>query len=182
MPTYTYSPMLEGSGNIRLLIILPNKNEDSPICCQLFHYPLQEGENHLYEALSYTWGSPVEKKHIIVNECDFEVTANLYSALKCLRNRTLTRIIWIDAICINQSDLVERRNQIRLMAEIYAQAHHVVIWLGDADNGNADGIREIRRLAGRRSETGQENESWKTASIFALLRTPWFRRVWVSTK
>ncbi|KAI9166285.1 Heterokaryon incompatibility protein [Paramyrothecium foliicola] len=38
---------------------------------------------------------------------------------------------WIDAICINQSDITERSNQVRKMKQIYAAASQTFVWLGD---------------------------------------------------
>jgi len=61
------------------------------------------------------------------------VTDNLYAALERLQRFDAIKRrmkVWIDALCINQNDLEERATQIQLMHQIYAQAQHVVIWLG----------------------------------------------------
>ncbi|KAK4125812.1 heterokaryon incompatibility, partial [Parathielavia appendiculata] len=57
------------------------------------------------------------------------VTDNLHRLLRHLRLRDESRRLWIDQICINQKDEVEKGAQIRLMTEIYAGASPVVIWL-----------------------------------------------------
>jgi hypothetical protein len=37
--------------------------------------------------------------------------------------------LWIDAICINQADLDERKQQVQLMRDVYSGASRVVVWL-----------------------------------------------------
>ncbi|KAK3361634.1 heterokaryon incompatibility protein-domain-containing protein [Lasiosphaeria ovina] len=77
---------------------------------------------HLYEALSYTWGDPHQRRSISIDGRSSLVTANLHAALVSLRDGLLERIVWVDAICINQDDNQEKGNQIRYMAEIYSKA------------------------------------------------------------
>ncbi|KAF2462469.1 uncharacterized protein BDR25DRAFT_249229, partial [Lindgomyces ingoldianus] len=57
-------------------------------------------------------GKSSQELSIYLDTCIFQVTKNLHGALSCLRNRHLERIVWIDAICINQEDLKERENQV----------------------------------------------------------------------
>jgi hypothetical protein len=86
-----------------------------------------------YVALSYVWGSPADKKTIVVNGVEMQITQNLHAALLELRRSTWVRRgvnLWIDALCINQDDLDEREQQVKLMQEIYARAWQVVIFLG----------------------------------------------------
>ncbi|KAI1213864.1 heterokaryon incompatibility protein-domain-containing protein [Annulohypoxylon truncatum] len=40
-------------------------------------------------------------------------------------------LFWIDALCINQDDMQERAEQVKLMRRIYTTASMVCIWLGD---------------------------------------------------
>jgi hypothetical protein len=73
-----------------------------------------------------------KKKTIALAGCYFEVTINLYGALRRLRATAETRIVWIDALCINQEDLDERSQQVNLMGAIYEGCQQVLIWLGDS--------------------------------------------------
>lgn len=41
---------------------------------------------------------------------------------------------WIDAICINQKDKMEKSKQVRLMESIYRSANRVIVWLGESDD------------------------------------------------
>ncbi len=125
-------------GYIRLLRLMPyDDDEHSPIHCQLFDYPLLGSgrRTHLYEALSYVWGSPEKSRLVSTDEGSLSVTENLHAALSRLRNHFSPRIIWIDAICINQDDKEERGHQVRSMVEIYSRASRVVVWLEDATTG-----------------------------------------------
>ena len=56
---------------------------------------------------------------------------NLYQALRRLRWFRDPRLIWVDAICINQSDVDEKSQQIPLMGRIYRNAASVLVWLGE---------------------------------------------------
>lgn len=87
-------------------------------------------------------GQNVETRHSIlstirVNGKQHEVTENLYSALRRLRQIDRKHFLWVDAICINQEDLRERSEQIKLMGDIYRNAKEVLIWLGD-ESGDTD--------------------------------------------
>jgi hypothetical protein len=78
-----------------------------------------------YVALSYSWGNPHETRSIFVNEHRVEVTKNLESALRILREKGPLRAgvkIWIDALCINQKDNDEKGVQVRRMRDIYNRA------------------------------------------------------------
>ncbi|CAG7558745.1 unnamed protein product [Fusarium equiseti] len=92
-------------------------------------------------ALSYVWGHPKpsdgEDCHFItVNGCPFKVTPNLYYALDQLRKSYRVRQgfkLWVDAVCIDQTNAEERGQQVARMRDIYQSAWQVVIWLGPSD-------------------------------------------------
>lgn len=129
--TFPYKPLRESKDEIRLLIIDPGQPLD-PITCQLSHCSLSL--NPQYSALSYTWGSVEDPMTISVEDCDFQVTQNLYKALQQLRSTTSRRTFWIDAVCINQSSISERNSQVPRMRDIYSRANQVVVWLGEASD------------------------------------------------
>ncbi|KAI5861658.1 heterokaryon incompatibility protein-domain-containing protein [Durotheca rogersii] len=111
---------------IRVLHLLPGSG-DSPIYCRLEQRNLDTDE--IEEALSYVWGNEEDPKSIYVDNRPFPVTVNLHDILLGLRYQHATRTIWIDAICINQSDPQEKAHQIRLMHNIYSKARKTTIWL-----------------------------------------------------
>jgi hypothetical protein len=94
-----------------------------------------------YEALSYTWGSAinpetayVERQETtddqIVSQTTMELGQNLATALRHLRYLDKPRILWVDAICIDQQNNSERDQQVQRMGGIYKYADRVVVWLG----------------------------------------------------
>ena len=140
-------------------------------------YRNQVNELHLYEALSYVWGDLDNLSSIYIGEHDLPVTVNLHGALSHLRNLSLERIIWVDAICIDQKNTKEKEQQIQFMAKIYGQANRVVVWLGEAADDSDQALEEIRAAAA----SLQILWSAKTIeAILKLLERPWFQRIWVS--
>ncbi|KAL2144730.1 hypothetical protein VTI28DRAFT_8668 [Corynascus sepedonium] len=118
--------------SIRLVEIEPAAHDDDAIVCTLSVVPFASKPK--FEALSYRWGTVKEKGTITLNSLPFEVTRNLLDALRFLRRQAASgkahQLFWIDAICINQSDVAERNRQLRIMREIYFRASTVVVWLG----------------------------------------------------
>lgn len=167
-------------GDIRLLHLMPHEEEGAPIRCELFDYPIQKtgGRACLYEALSYCWGGSDKPYSISIGDRYLPVTANLHAALLQLRDRFLSRVLWVDAICINQDDKEERGQQVRSMAEIYCKASRVIVWLGKAETDNDDTLAAIA-LAGQKS-TEPVSDKTSQEAVLALLKRPWFRRIWVS--
>lgn len=133
---------LPSSSHFRLLEILPGLGEN--IECQLHVCFLAECIG-AYEALSYTWTlSGYRWKNYLTmnyeeemgdytvscNGIEKDVQPNLYTALKRLRHRDHSRNIWADALCINQDDMQERSQQVKLMGDIFRNASRVLMWLG----------------------------------------------------
>jgi hypothetical protein len=173
---YRYSPLRPTS--IRLLRILPSGKNPKPLRCELFEYPLDDsGKSSPYDALSYCWGGEDTPKTIIVDNYRLHVTQNLYAALLRLRDHSCSRVMWVDAVCINQGDDKEKEGQILLMAEIYARANRVVVWLGEAENASHAAL-EVLRLRGD-SPAKLSNVNLFRQAILQLLQRPWFQRIWV---
>ena len=121
---------------MRLLILQPGSTED-PVVCDLEPKQILDAipsdtgpSNGVFEALSYTWGNPTPTHVITCNGSAFPVGTNLFLALVHLRLEDRPRVLWIDAICINQNDVAERNKQIGHMYTIYESATRVVVWLG----------------------------------------------------
>jgi Heterokaryon incompatibility protein (HET) len=148
---YYYQPLLPGPYSIRLLRLLPHEDENAPIKCQLVNYSLENSGNqeHLYDALSYVWGDPDNAQTVSIDGCVMHITPNLHAALLRLRNRHFERLIWADAVCINQEDFQEKERQIWIMAKIFGQARGVIVWLGPS-TGDSDRALETINIAGHR--------------------------------
>jgi len=175
----TYSPSDLGPQQIRLLDIHPGSHDDK-ICCKLCPANLDEAK---YDALSYTWGNGYRQHEVEVDGCTFYVGENLYAALRHLRHSKNTRVMWIDAICINQADMEERKSQVNMMRRIYQQASTVVIWLGSPLDSYLDlGTRYVSRIA--QAEKAEVNRIWQESSkwqksVDKMLRDTWWDRAWV---
>jgi hypothetical protein len=179
--SYHYSDLLEGS--IRLLRLLPRDpaaNGESRINCRFFHFALLDSRTaHPFEALSYAWGSEENPHSISVDGCNFLVRANLYSALVHLQDDFIERILWIDALCINQQNNAEKGQQVQSMAKIYAKASRAIVWLGEATANGGDAALDYVRAVSGQQDTSIDREPWRKYMIIDLLERPWFQRIWV---
>ncbi len=124
IPPYKYQKFSAEPKEFRLLEVLPVDNESAPIKCKLTHHPLDEPP--FYTALSYQWGDPAEWQVIDVDGTRFPVGLNLHIVLQQLRLRYCP-LLWIDAICINQQDKLEKPAHIPLMKNIYHRADCVTV-------------------------------------------------------
>ncbi|KAK7955320.1 hypothetical protein PG988_016014 [Apiospora saccharicola] len=125
-------PLGKSKRQIRLLE-LASRNSTPFITCHLAIVDLED--NPKYEALSYVWGSTRKedmKEARLDGAACTVITKNLRDALTTLRNKDKTRVLWVDAICINQLDHQERAHQVGIMDIIYASAFEVLIWLNIA--------------------------------------------------
>lgn len=207
MERYQYQPLPSGR-YIRCATVQPGAPKDN-IVLSLSALPFEEGKPPAYEALSYVWGSEGLKLPVYVDTsaCGkgerrvLMVTQNLEVALRHLRYEDRPRTMWIDAICNNQDDKVEKGPQVALMGDLYRLASRVVVFLGaEAD----DSARAMHLL---RSVGSQVDVDWKThgisprpgcadesvadqgaplslsdkdsAALFQILRRPWFERLWI---
>jgi hypothetical protein len=180
-----YKPLNAHDKEVRLLTIIPSEFADD-IRCTLMKVSLDEEPS--YEALSYAWGSTQYTRQIYLNEVPYNVTNNLESALRHLRYVDRPRVLWVDALCINQRDLPERNSQITHMTGIYERASEVVAWLGDEHGGSNLAFDALEALPNvDRMHWDIENHpmvqriSLNPGYIIAvcnLLQRSWWHRVW----
>jgi hypothetical protein len=173
--TSPYSPLNSAQDEIRILYLKPGIYEDD---IRIAFESVNLTDRVAYEALSYAWGTEQSPRPILVDDVHrLAITENLDCALRHFRYRDLTRTLWVDALCIDQTNLEERNQQIQLMGRIYSRAASVAIWLGGFDGYNFERfLCAISELSSPRPE----------ATINKLLRelcqlgdSPWFTRVWV---
>lgn len=203
---YKYSP-LQGQ-QIRLLTLLPGKL-NSPIRVRLHTTVLRKNDVPAYEALSYTWGladGPIDLFVDIFRGSDqsLPLTQNLECALQHLRYIDKPRILWIDAICVNQQDLSERSKQVARMADIYSLAKEVLVWLGPEADNSTSAMETLRNMGNLveidfSSNTLSPSSNARYSDEFALsdpaqtlictakqfmpihllFGRPWFERLWI---
>ena len=197
------------------MTLLPGRFASS-IVVSLEITPIAHLESLKFEALSYTWGdksNPLEIKVKTQNRnngssekprlASIPVTKNLHEALQHLRFKHQSRMLWIDAICVNQQDLKERGSQVQCMPDIYGSADSVLIWLGpDSDSSRdvmrycselgsqitRDPEREGKIMAASPNDMDIDSEAFQSrmlpdvelwSSICQLLSRPWFERLWI---
>ncbi|KAE8447147.1 hypothetical protein EG329_011131 [Mollisiaceae sp. DMI_Dod_QoI] len=150
------------NSEIRLLEIIYD-GRFGRVRCNLSAVSLDD--NPVYSALSYVWGEPTYHSKIIVNGHAVPVTRTLERALRHVRfqwtqyltNRRSNEInnnhpmdslrLWVDALCINQEDPIERSVQVQLMGRIYSSAQLVVAWLGDDERQLPKAFKAIETIA-----------------------------------
>ncbi|KAF2127167.1 HET-domain-containing protein [Dothidotthia symphoricarpi CBS 119687] len=132
----TYKP-LPYDDSIRLLRIEPGESEQDLI---LSLEPARlDNTLPAYEALSYVWGVEAGEQVTCNGESMKDITVNLFNALKRLRHKNKTRLVWCDALCIDQQNPTEKGLQVRKMHHIYARAEKVLVVLGLDEEGHAEG-------------------------------------------
>ena len=196
MTRYTYD-VLQHPDSIRVFELLPGQS-GAPIKGKLLE--VRKCDQPQYEALSYTWGKP-SFPHVITEATllsNIAVTENLFQALQALRYTDASRVLWIDAVCIDRKDVVEKNRQVSQMSDIYRNSTKVLVWLGN--DGYEEGISELERI-GRQSDSYGVSMVNSTAEIdysstsqeslaklekecnFPALKqffmSEWFDRVWV---
>lgn len=138
-----YRKLLD-KNDIRILVLHPGQFDDE-VRVDMEHISL--GQRHpKYEALSYAWGNRTTTKVIHNLDKTIPVTANLHSALQHLRYENRSRKLWIDALCIDQNDIDERNQQVRLMGDVFLEAERVVVWLGEKSADTAKSFSSLKVL------------------------------------
>ncbi|KAK0704503.1 heterokaryon incompatibility protein-domain-containing protein, partial [Lasiosphaeris hirsuta] len=168
--------------------------------------------------LSYVWGDPNDRVRVRINNSKVDLTRNLYNALVQIRDwrsscespggapdstppeptpiaLPLARVewLWVDAICINQDDGVEKSKQVTRMGEIYGTAAQVVGWLGLPSPGIEDLGYELRRISSRvpdpvgldifryrfADDIGADNFGQFGKAFADIVKREWFKRIWI---
>ncbi len=166
MLPFTYLPLDPLRQEIRLISLQPF-DFGNDIHVEIFHESLSSEHVLEYEALSYTWGAPQNAHSINVSQRSaagvnnqlsavsvpspgalktLAITKNLWVALQHLRRYDTHRLLWIDAICINQQDVPERSAEVGRMGLIYSRAARTIIWLGPASVNSTLAIETLHSL------------------------------------
>ncbi|TVY82063.1 Heterokaryon incompatibility protein 6 OR allele [Lachnellula suecica] len=138
---YHSHPIPNQTRMIRLLLIQPGEFFD-PIQCKVRNANLDE-EDLKYDTLSYPWGERGSQTTISVDDFTVDVTTNLRDALKYTRHKTEVITIWVDAICIDQSNNAEKTHQVGMMRDIYKDCSRVYIWLGCDEEHSTSDVADI---------------------------------------
>ena len=144
-------------------------------------------------ALSYVWGTEKPTERFNIGQSVLEITLSLSVLLHQLEARRDVRFIWIDQICINQQDDLEKAIQVKMMRDVYVSAHKVLVWLGPSSTKGSDlvmdSIAPLDEAIGVLPESrfaqdaissrlpGQDDPFW--SALVDLFARPWYHRLWV---
>ena len=154
---YAYDE-LPGGNYICLLTLQPGAKNDK-IVSTLTTVFLPDAPQ--CEALSHVWGDETHKKSIECSGNRLDITRNLYEALLHLRSKDQRRVLWVDAICINQEDNFERSEQVLLMRQIYAGAPKVIVWLGPESPDDLEAFNVMHWLYSQTSAANISDEYFR---------------------
>ena len=202
--TYEYKPL--GERQIRILRLHAAGSSTDTIECSLEAYDADELRNQ-YDALSYTWGNEEPTQRILLRTSQepttstgstrlrlitqqailrkyFYIRPNLEDALRRFRDTTSQQdvLLWIDAICINQTDKEEKSMQVARMAEIYSKAGDLLVWLGkeyNASNTAMEFIPKILDLEQSHALISKESNRKQWTALADLMKREWFGRRWI---
>ncbi|KAL9107037.1 MAG: hypothetical protein Q9227_007983 [Pyrenula ochraceoflavens] len=179
---FRYPALPTTEGAFRVIVLWPAHSAHESLRCQLAHENLHHEFD--FEALSYVWGDHRHTRTIELNGAKFAVTANLEVALRNLRfHDSKPRVLWIDALCIDQSSIPERNSQVQQMGRIYRKAKQVIVWLGPETNTTLSAFGAVLKNKERseKKATVEEYEYTKEEidALKRLFNRPWFRRTWI---
>jgi hypothetical protein len=129
---------------IRLVELIPVTQTVLFLELNIIHVSLADCPD--YEALSYRWGGQEPDIPIPCNNHRLLITRNVADALRYLRHKDKKRILWIDAICINQSDVGEKNHQVAMMYNIYRSAREVHVWLGPGSEDSREALSLVPEI------------------------------------
>lgn len=185
LPAYRYRPL--GDGEIRLLVLRKPRCFTGVLQASLVHQPIDAAPD--YEAVSYRWGSAERTDEILVDGRRFGVTKSAYDLLMARRSIWRDRVVWIDALCINQADDAEKGAQVQLMCDIYRRAARVVVYPGRDWRARYTAPLAYELVAAQVQYEGSEAEfaRWMALKLdsprwrvlIELFTNEYFNRAWV---
>jgi len=142
-PRSLYRAIPLSHGEIRVLEVAPGDGDDI-VKCRMKRISLVNSPVPKYETISYCWGPPRDSSTIKLEGRQIRVPASSEAAVRRMRLNDRPRVLWIDAICIDQSSTTERSAQVAFMATVYSTAKHNLIYLGEDDDDMAE--RAVKAL------------------------------------
>lgn len=180
---FTYQPLQEPM-DFRLLELSPGERDET-LKCSLTHSSLTS--HPYYHAVSYTWGTPGLLQEIELSGVAHSIQANLFDFLQQLRLTYAAVTLWVDALCINGNDTLEKNIQVPLMGLIYSYAKSVLVWLGPQADGSEeyfDSCNQIHskpQYLGSRIRKNVDSDAGNptSAAIASLQRRAYWTRTWI---
>ncbi|CZR62117.1 uncharacterized protein PAC_12014 [Phialocephala subalpina] len=178
---FNYTPLDPSKNEIRFIKILA-KNEDDPAPAlrgELIHTPL---EDDTFIAVSYAWEDFTLSDYPPASQCminfssgsQLSIGRNLTALLQAAQTLMLGKLVWIDAICINQEDFAERSREVTRMRDIYTAASDVLVWLGPEENDSGSALSLIGMIANQIQTTNPSFEDFQENPDRDMLQALWF--------
>jgi hypothetical protein len=183
---FEYQP-IDAAGEIRILVLRPAHEFSDPLRTTTFVRNVADYDSAPYACVSYSWGALHKYVSLKCNNQYIRITSHVDTMLRYLRSATKPVHLWIDAICINQADELEKAVQVQSMGRIYSRAAEVLVWLGEAtDKDQIEGVYEsLQEIARRGNDKPGMSNNWRPTSsqevdsLSCFLNRPWFSRRWV---
>lgn len=181
-------PPLPSDSSLRLLWLLPGSGDpDDPVRCNMHVEDLRH--EPIFSAVSYTWadedGDDRQVATISIDGRPLRVTRNCDAALRRVRQGGgASQFVWIDAVCIDQPNDVERGHQVKLMPQIYHQATHVYMYVGEHNDESRKLFRDLavssRAAADDNDEEGRTHLRKQGRAVWEALKARrYFTRLWI---
>ncbi|KAH7071787.1 heterokaryon incompatibility protein-domain-containing protein [Paraphoma chrysanthemicola] len=149
-----------------------------------------------YETLSYVWGTNERSETVTLRDGKLlRITKPLKEALAFVLQQCATAYLWIDQICIDQDDRVERGDQVKIMGRIYSSCSRVLVWLGQMiydlppkDDPGQISQREVvsvhktsatMQLFRRLRKVAGSGDTPTRSFCHEIMQSPWFQRAWI---
>lgn len=156
-----YRELKSSEKEFRLIELHPADVWSTTVRVSLRHGLLCDDLTLAFETVSYVWGDPQNQDLILVDDTFAHVPASAVAALRRMRLPSACRTLWIDALCINQSDVKERSEQVKIMGEIYKASKGNLIYLGEVK----DDQRTRLALSNIRAIIDEMNEETRNLSL-----------------
>ncbi|KAI7774250.1 hypothetical protein LA080_009050 [Diaporthe eres] len=184
MEPYKYRGLRSMRRRLRLLRLHGGGLLNPEITCELFEVEYDKDDQNIVRRVLSKDERSAKRERVYEGGKYYRlpVTRDLTLALKYLRHPHAERILWIDALCINQANHEERNHQVQMMARIYSGAKQACIWLGEDTDDSTTAIRfinEIMKLENFDAISEKKENSFKWQSLLLLMQRPWFSRRWV---
>ena len=200
-PSFPYRDLDHTRKEIRLLVLEPGSGLD-PIQCKFEQAFLSGDTKPAYDTISYVWGDPAFRGSVHLGDYELSVPISAERSLRHIRLANRERTLWIDAVCINQSNIAERGSQVAHMREIYLGSimNHILLGDGEDDASASQALATVQLLfdeAQRETnnfatwrETVMPSGSWVWSTkpstvplsgepLIGLFSSKWFSRLWL---
>ncbi|KAF2825056.1 hypothetical protein CC86DRAFT_249917, partial [Ophiobolus disseminans] len=166
---FAYEPLDRTKPSIRLIQVSPDLSPEGYVQCTLLHTVVDAPV--IYTCVSYVWGSTEKGAWINVDNQPFWVRHNLWCFLIFAQQTHIVTELWIDALCIDQTNSAERNHQVQQMGRIFSKAIEVIAWLGNDEN--------VETYLQRIRENDDSDQKILRKGRDAVIKSKYWDRAWI---